>query len=124
MAKGFSLLEVIVAVFIIALSLTTILLLQSRSIRESNYIKNVTTATLLAQAMMAESGLNGPPDTGQSRGNFGPDNPSFNWEKEVTATSFDSLRQMKLRVFWGDGEVSFSTYIFRSQPVETEPKKK
>jgi type II secretion system protein I len=58
--KGFTLLEVMIAVALIAIALTTLLGSQSQSVSFANSAKFETTAALLAQSKMSEMILQGP----------------------------------------------------------------
>jgi len=83
---GFTLLEVMTAMAILAGSLTYLLLSQTQSVRSSNRSKMLTTATLLARAQMAELEdelfEEGFTDLGvDEAGDFSDQGfPSFRWE--------------------------------------------
>src|SRR5438132_6737758 len=77
-AAGFTLLEVLVAVAIVAIALVTFMGLHLRSLEATIRAQDLTTAVLLAQAKMATMGEF--PDTGEEQGKFeGPELERFQW---------------------------------------------
>ena len=105
---GFTLLEVMVAVAIIAIALTTLLGSQSQSVSFANSAKFETMAALLAQAKMSEIALLDPVELSSGSGDFGDDYPGYAWEVTVSDISIegvenisDYLKQVDLRVTWG-----------------------
>ena len=102
---GFSLLEVMVAVAIIAIALTAVFGSQSQSVSLAGEVKFNTTAPLLAQARIAEIELEKVEDLISDSGDFGEDYPEYTWESTVGDVHFDSpenvsdhLRQIDLKV--------------------------
>jgi general secretion pathway protein I len=67
-AAGFTLLEVLVAVAIVAIALVTFMGLHLRSLEATIRAQDVTTAVLLAQGKLATMGEF--PDTGEEQGKF------------------------------------------------------
>ncbi|HVN87844.1 MAG TPA: prepilin-type N-terminal cleavage/methylation domain-containing protein [Candidatus Binatia bacterium] len=99
--RGFTLLEVLVAVMIIALGFTGLLSLHSRNLTLVSRDQDLTRATLLMRELVAQVELF--PDyavVGSASGNF-DGSPGFTWEREVTSTDLEELRQVRLRVLWG-----------------------
>ena len=83
-AAGFTLLEVLVAVAIVAIALVTFMGLHLRSLDATIRAQDVTTAVLLAQGKMAAMGEF--PETGEEQGKFaGPELERFQWATAVTA---------------------------------------
>jgi len=110
-APGFTLLEVLVAVAIVAIALVTFMGLHLRSLEATIRAQDVTTAVLLAQGKMATMGEF--PDTGEEQGKFeGPDLERFQWATAVTEHTLDALdggqtvtvRRSEVTVFWADGQ--------------------
>ena len=106
--KGFSLLEVMIAVALIAIALTTLLGSQSQSVSFANSAKFETMAALLAQSKMSEITLQSADDLTGDSGDFGDDYPGYAWESRVTDISIegvegisDYLKQVDLTVTWG-----------------------
>ena len=106
--KGFTLLEVMVAVALVAIALTTLLGSQSQSVSFANSAKFETMAALLAQSKMSEIAIQGKDTLSSDSGNFGDDYPGFAWEAKVSDISIegvdtisDYLKQVDLTVTWG-----------------------
>jgi general secretion pathway protein I len=110
-AAGFTLLEVLVAVAIVAIALLTFMGLHLRSLDATIRAQDLTTAVLLAQAKMATMGEF--PDTGEEKGRFeGPELERFQWSTAVTEHTLDaveggqsvSVRRLEVTVYWADGQ--------------------
>ena len=110
-AAGFTLLEVLVAVAIVAIALVTFMGLHLRSLDATIRAQDLTTAVLLAQAKMATMGEF--PDTGEEQGKFeGPELERFQWSTAVTEHILDALeggqpvtvRRLEVTVYWADGQ--------------------
>jgi len=97
--SGFTLLEVMIAMAILATVLVTVFHSQSQSIAMANESRAVTTLALLAQSRMAE--IEGRQDlpTGQTTGHFGDDYPDYAWTLSVTQPpGSGSLRKVEVTV--------------------------
>ncbi len=81
---GFTLLEVMVAVAVIAIAFVTLIGAQSQSVAIATGSKFDTMASLLAQQKMVELSLSGYGELHSGSGDFGTENPSFSWKTEVT----------------------------------------
>ena len=110
-AAGFTLLEVLVAVAIVAIALVTFMGLHLRSLDATIRAQDLSTAVLLAQGKMATMGEF--PDTGEEQGKFeGPELERFQWATAVTEHRLDALdggqtvtvRRLEVTVFWVDGQ--------------------
>jgi general secretion pathway protein I len=110
-AAGFTLLEVLVAVAIVAIALLTFMGLHLRSLDATIRAQDLTTAVLLAQAKMATMGEF--PDTGEEKGRFeGPELERFQWSSAVTEHTLGALeggqsvsvRRLEVTVYWADGQ--------------------
>src|ERR1044071_2143874 len=106
---GFTLLEVLVAVAIVAIALVTFMGLHLRSLDATIRAQDLTTAVLLAQAKMASMGEF--PDTGEEQGQFeGAELERFRWSTAVTEHTLDALegsqtvlvRRLQVTVYWVD----------------------
>jgi general secretion pathway protein I len=121
---GFTLLEVMVAMSIIAIALTALLVSQSQSISIAGEAKFSTTAALLAQSKMAEIETKTEDELTYDSGDFGDDFPDYSWEMEVQDVIFtdeeeftDYLKQVDLTIYWGEGrqyQYSLRLYHFVS----------
>jgi general secretion pathway protein I len=110
-AAGFTLLEVLVAVAIVAIALVTFMGLHLRSLDATIRAQDLTTAVLLAQGKIATMGEF--PETGEEQGKFeGPELERFQWATAVTERTLDALdggltvtvRRLEVMVFWADGQ--------------------
>jgi general secretion pathway protein I len=82
--KGFTLLEVMIAMAILAIVLVTVFHSQSQSIAMANESRAMTTLALLAQSRMAEVEGQQNLSTGQTSGTFGDDFPNYTWTASIT----------------------------------------
>ena len=110
-AAGFTLLEVLVAVAIVAIALVAFMGLHLHSLEDTIRAQDLTTAVLLAQAKMATTGEF--PDTGAAEGKCeGPELERFQWATAVTVHTLDALaggtpvtvRRLEVTVRWIDGQ--------------------
>lgn len=109
---GFTLLEVMVAMAIIAIALTAVLGSQSQSVSLASEAKFNTTAPLLAQSKIAEIEVAEQDDLAGGSGDFGEDFPGYTWELSVEDIVFekpenvsDLLKRIDLKVSWGEEEL-------------------
>ncbi len=108
MNKGFTLLEVMIAVALIAIALSTLLGSQSQSVSFANSAKFETMAALLGQSKMSEITVQEPDELTNDSGDFGDDYPGYAWEVNVSDIVIpgmdnisDYLKQVDLTVTWG-----------------------
>lgn len=121
--RGFTLLEVMIAVAFLAVALTTLLGSQMQSISYANNAKFETMAALLAQGKMSEiTLLDGSSLSGDS-GDFGEDYPGYTWKTTVSEISIegadpiaDYLKQIDLTVSWG--VFSYNTRLYHYMAPE------
>jgi general secretion pathway protein I len=119
--RGFTLLEVMVAIALIAIALTAVLGSQSQSVSLAGEARFNTTATLLAQSKMAEIELQDPGDLTADSGDFDEDFPGYTWNLSVSNVMFDRpenvsdhLKQVDLTISWGEDELF--QYALRGMP--------
>jgi len=120
---GFTLLEVMIAVSIIAIVLVAVFGSQSQSLSLANDAKFNTTAALLAQGKMAEVEMENSLDMGATSGDFGEDFPEYQWElriSEVPLTGTEGLeyiKQVDVIVHWGDRDKRrYALRLYRFMP--------
>ena len=82
--QGFTLLEVMIAMAILAIVLVTVFHSQSQSIAMANESRAMTTLALLAQSRMAEVEGQQNLSTGQTSGKFGDDYPDYSWTASIS----------------------------------------
>lgn len=111
--RAFTLIEVLIALAILAIAAVALLQLQVASIKLSDRASRQTRAALLAQARLAEATAEGFPEIGGSAGGFaGEENAGFRWETMVEEArdpaledaGVRGLRRLAVTVRWNDGE--------------------
>jgi general secretion pathway protein I len=122
--RGFTLLEVMVAIALIAIALTAVFGSQSQSVSLAGEARFNTTATLLAQSKMAEIELQDPGDLTADSGDFDEDFPGYTWNLSVSNVMFDRpenvsdhLKQVDLTISWGEDELfQYALRVYRFSP--------
>ena len=122
--SGFTLLEVMVALAILAVALVVLLGLRNRDVQLQAYARDLTRATLLAREMAATVDTEGTPELGYVEGDFGPDQPGFSWQRQVSPFMADYIgdrvREVRVSVIWGppddptatpEGRVDLSRFV-------------
>jgi general secretion pathway protein I len=109
--NGFTLLEVMVSLAIIAIVLVSLLISQSRSVSLQDESKFNTTAALLAQNKISEIESRKGDDLTSDSGDFGDDFPNYFWEINVQDVSFTGaekftkyLKQIDLNIYRGENK--------------------
>jgi len=108
--QGFSLLEILVAFSILALSLGIILKIFSAGLQTASLAENYTLAVEIAESLRAKIGEEQKLALGESSGQ---ENEYFNWTVQVTSMELDispqlspslaaQIVQVKVIVSWGD----------------------
>ena len=127
-AEGFTLMEVLLALGILALALPILLGLRNWDLDLHARAHELTAATLLAQEKLLESELSkavaigetsgdfqGTPLGFQSLGDVTNRAPNYRWKRIVSPTPLTSVREVKIQVFWPRGTtdevVEVSTYV-------------
>lgn len=115
-ARGFTLLEVIIAFALLGLALTLLLGSLSGGARQVREAELRTRAVLHAQSLLAGAGVGSPLQVGRQQGDW--EQGRFHWELQVQpwvepraaatapAPSLGApwLAELQLQVRWGDGE--------------------
>jgi general secretion pathway protein I len=128
--RGFTLLEVLIALAILALSLPILLGLRNFDLDLHARAGDITTATMLAQEKLVEAELLPSFPIGETSGDFldtplgaqlsATDSPQraerFRWKRVITSTPLPAVREVKIQVIWPQGIsdeiVEVSTYVF------------
>lgn len=119
---GFTLLEILVALAILAIALTTLFGAQSQGLSLATEAKFTTNASMLAELKLAElqSGRLAPVD---AHGDFGRNFPGYSWKLEVVDAGDGHpqlppilrgrLRRVDLTIIWMDRRYRFKirTYL-------------
>jgi len=124
-SSGFTLLEVMVAMAIIAIALTAVLGSQSQSLSLASEAKFSTTATFLAQGKMAEIEAEKPENFTSDTGDFGEDFSGYRWDLRVSDVTFDEpegvsdhLKQIDLTISWeGHDQYKYRLRLYRFVPI-------
>lgn len=103
--RGFTLLEVMIAVAILALVAVAFLRAQASSVRLIDESVQISMATLLARERMAELESRGFPEPGDGSGAGGDAFPSFRWEYKISTTDIPNIRKAVVRVLWAEGDL-------------------
>jgi general secretion pathway protein I len=112
-SPGFTLLEVMIAVAIIAIALMAVLGSQTQGLSLAGESRFNRTAALLAQGKMAEiEAVKDRRDLNSDSGDFGDEFPGYTWQLSVHEVLFDGaemisdrLKQIDLEVSWGSDEL-------------------
>ncbi|HEY7531996.1 MAG TPA: prepilin-type N-terminal cleavage/methylation domain-containing protein [Nitrospiraceae bacterium] len=130
-SEGFTLLEVLIALGILALALPILLGLRNWDLELHAKANEITTATMLAQEKLLETEVSKMFALGETTGDFrgtplgfqsvgGTVNraPNYRWKRIVTSTPLSMIREVKIQILWPKGPtdelVEVSTYILIS----------
>ena len=115
-AQGFTLLEVLVAVAILAIAMVAILKANVQSLDMLTKSRETSTASLLAESKLAEVEAAGVSKWTELRGDFGEDYPDYTWEVETSSTEVEGLVRVVVIVQRGGaapgGEVRIEELLF------------
>ena len=114
---GFTLLEVMVALAIVATVLVALLGLQSRTIGLGDRQQKVTQATMLAQERMTEVELAAEAGNSDEEGVFAKPFEIYRWQVRFEPTPLAAINQVTVTVAWGEAgsneEVSLTSFLFQ-----------
>lgn len=120
--RGFTLIEVMIALAVIGIGLLVILHSVGLSLNLSLRSIDMVKGTLLAKEKITQLEREGFPPLGEEEGDFGEDYPRFRWISRVEETSLEGLRKAAVTVFWKEGKgergISFTTYLARKTKVK------
>jgi len=106
---GFTLLEVMLAMAILAIALVAVFQSQAQSISMTSRARFETTAALLAQGRMAEIEAAAPDDIVSGRGDFEEHFLDYSWQVDVSDTEFDNVKKIEV-IVTNDTMTSNNTY--------------
>ena len=130
--NGFTLLEVMVAVSIIAIAFVALIGSQSQSISIAGQTRFRVTSALLAQQQLTEVEMTDFEQISSSSGDFGEDYPGYAWQTEVVDIGEDDtgiegaegmLKMINLSVTLGENEslsYSVSTVVMKKPGSDTQ----
>lgn len=127
--SGFTLLEVLLAIALLAIALPVLLGLRNFDLDLHARAGELTTATLLAQEKLLEAELLGVYPIGEISGDFlntslgslpGAQStdraPGYRWKRTVLPTPLELIREVRVQISWPRGAteetVEVSTYVF------------
>ena len=127
-AEGFTLLEVLIALGILAIALPILLGLRNWDLQLHAKADELTTATLLAQEKLLEAEISKVVAVGETSGDFrvaplGYQSlggtvdraPNYRWKRIVVATPMTMVREVKIQIMWPRGDtdevLEVSTYV-------------
>jgi general secretion pathway protein I len=112
---GFTLLEVMVALAIVAFAVVGLLGLHGRNIQIIARDQNLTRATLLARELISQIQFQvmtkGLQDLGDSQGTF-EGYPGYRWERRLMPTGLDEMREVVIRVIWDEANPSACELVY------------
>ena len=97
-ASGFTLLEVMIAMAILAIVLVAAYQSQSQSISMTSNSHFLTTASLLAQGKMAEVDALQPKSVISGNGDFGENFPGWHWKLDVSEAEGKYVKKLELTI--------------------------
>ena len=119
---GFTLLEIMVSVSIIAIVLVSIYKMQAQTISMNYEARFYATAPQLAQFKMAEQETKSLEELTGDSGNFGDDFPGYRWsmavddvESEALGDTAKDLKKIDVTIFLNNDEFTYSLRTYRFQ---------
>lgn len=112
--NGFTLLEVMVALAIIATALVTLLGSHLISLNLAQKNKEQTMQSLLARQKLEESFITPFDSLQNDSGDFGPAHPEYKWELEVENADVENLKKITIIVQSSEDELTLETMVARS----------
>lgn len=91
-------LEVMIAMAILAIALVAVFQSQSQSISMAGHSRFLTTASLLAQSKMTEIEATDPRGVHSDNGDFGEKFSDYAWRVEVKNTQLENVKKIELTV--------------------------
>lgn len=118
-ARGFTLLEIMVALAIISVALVALLALGNRSIATHARLQQLTQATLLAQQKLATAEVDarlGRLEQLRQEGVFPEPYAAYRWRLEFADTPLPTIRTVTVTVAWGEEDsnefVDLTSFLF------------
>ena len=103
-SNGFTFLEVMVAVSIMAMVLVSLLGLKNRSMQDVLLAEHITTATLLAKRVMTDTIMFKPRLPLEDEGEFSEEEfKEYTWKKGVSFTPLIGIMEVRVAVLWQEG---------------------
>ena len=100
--RGFTLLEVMIALFVVAIAFTAILGLHGRNIQLVDRANHFNRATLLARELLTQTQFDAENDLSDGNGVF-ESYPEYHWTRQIVDTGLESVKCVRLTIFWDGG---------------------
>lgn len=120
LGSGFTLLEVLVAMSIIAIVLLAVYRLHSQTLMMNYSARFYTTAPLLAQQKLSELELSDSDALIDATGDFGKDHAGYGWEvsvgsieSELIETAAENLKRIDLKITFNQDELMYTLRTYR-----------
>jgi len=114
-ASGFTLLEIMVSISIIAIVLVAVYRMHIQTIAMNSSIKFYTTAPLLAHGKIAELEINPSNELMDDSGNFGEEFPGYKWslsiddiESKLLGTTSEELKKIDVTISFNNDEFTYN----------------
>lgn len=118
--KGFTLMEVLVALSVVAIALTAIYRMHTQTLFMDARGRFDTVAALLARQRLAEIDTGELKDLTSDSGDFGDAHPGYNWQiqsetvtSELLKTDGPALKRITLTISRNEGESRFNLTTYR-----------
>lgn len=119
--RGFTLLEVMVALAVLATALIMLLHVRNQGIRLAEESRRLTEATLLASWRLGEIEAVGSLEVGERTGDFGNDYPGYTWQVVIQEVGTPMLsrtfREVRVTVSWDPDRPQRSVTLVEYVPV-------
>jgi type II secretion system protein I len=120
--RGFTMLEVMIAVAFIGIALLALLSLHHSDMQSVIRGQDLTKAAMLAQSVMTQAEVERFPDIGWTQGEFSSSYskqyPNFKWQRTVERSPlFADVRRVRVRILFGPGfQSAFNLTEFMHNP--------
>jgi general secretion pathway protein I len=118
--RGFTLIEMMVAVSVIAIVLLAVYRLHSQTLLMNFSARFYTVAPLLAQNKLADIEMDTVKELAEGSGDFGEDYAGYSWdvkisdvESEQLKTTAERLKRVDIKVLFNQGELSYNLRTYR-----------
>ncbi len=119
-AAGFTLLEIMVSISIIAIVLVAVYRMHTQTISMNTSVKFYSTAPLLAHGKIAELEINPSNELTDDFGNFGEEFPGYRWsvsiddiESNFLGTTSEDLKKIDVTVSFNNDELTYNLRKYR-----------
>lgn len=113
--RGFTLLEVMIALAITAGVLLTVISSLNYHLSIVSQDAEETSAVLLGRAKLDDPDFS---KQTENKGSFAPDHPALKWEREITETELPGLNRIRLTVSWNDDRKRLSLVQYAPQNAQ------